>query len=212
MTKLARAFLIGFLKAAGLSPAVAPGATAATPTANSNLLAHPVTKMPSGQIVPRTNSTQSLQHPAPATPDIYSRIKQNEGFRPSVYNDTLGKATIGYGSTDPRLLKMKHITEPVAAQSLTNHVNQVMQNTADTLGTQTWDKTPVPIQDSLIDLGYQTGKWPKLTDAVRHGDYNQAINEMTNSKVNSQTPERNAQRVKIIQDYLNSMQQQNHIE
>lgn len=217
MTNIERAYLIGFIKAAGLSPASVPGATAATPTANSSSLTQSVPKITSSPVTPKmiTNPTTPKFTPRPRTPiappDIYTRIKQNEGFRSNVYNDSLDKATIGYGSTDPKLLKMKSISEPAAAKSLTNHVNQVMQNTANSLGTAAWDRTPLPIQDSLVDLGYQTGslsKWPKLTEAVQQQDYQTAIQELINSKVQTQTPNRNAQRIKLIQDYIDSQRQQ----
>jgi GH24 family phage-related lysozyme (muramidase) len=134
--------------------------------------------------------------------DIYSMLKRDEGFRPNSYLDTLGHKTIGYGSTNPTWLAAGHVTEPQAATELTNHVHSVISNLKQRLGTNTFNTLPQPAQMSLENLGYQTGdiqKWPKLMAAVKSHNWGNAVNELRNSVVNTQTPGRNLERINLMQ-------------
>ena len=101
MTILAQAFLIGFMKAAGLSAPSGSTNTAATP----ELLAHPVTKMPGGQIVPRPTTNPPIA-PKPQTNvnswtnGFDAKAFANHAILPAEHNPNYGILT-KYHNTTP---------------------------------------------------------------------------------------------------------------
>ena len=221
MSKVYNAFLAGFIKAAvvgsistGVDVQQAPKVDLQPSRLSSDVsksIQNPVSRDSSGVTTPihppsATPATSTAPVVGLAKPDIYAKLKQQEGFRSNTYNDTLGHKTIGYGSTDPNLLRLGHVTEPMAASALTNKVHSVDAEVAKLVGDR-WGTTPQPIKDSVDNLGYQTGsltKWPNLLQSLRSGDYATTAKEMQNSLVNKQTPGRNAGRIQEIQDFLTS--------
>jgi GH24 family phage-related lysozyme (muramidase) len=209
MDKFQQAYWRGFLKAAGapsVSPTVPPPVTATntpsvtatnTPPTPTNLFSRPVMR----------NVPRSPLPPVTPPEDVYNMIKRHEGFVPTNYLDHLGNPTIGYGSTNPKLLRAGRITEPQAAAELTNKVDAVRSNVQSVVGTDEFNSLPPQGQSSLIDLGYQTGslsKWPRLTKAVKENDLYEAADEIEDSTVNNQTPNRNSERIRLM---LQALQQ-----
>jgi GH24 family phage-related lysozyme (muramidase) len=225
MSKVFNAFLTGMIKAAVLTNSVSTGVNvqqapkvglqpAQTRIAGdvAKSIQNPVTRHSDGTMTP-LHRAQPVSIPPVSTaprvassPDIYARLKQEEGFRSEPYNDTLGHKTIGYGSTDPKMLQLGKVTEPEAASALTNKVNNVDASIGKLVGNN-WGSTPQPVKDSVVDLGYQTGsltKWPKLLESLKANNYENTAKEMQNSLVNQQTPERNAGRISLIEQFLKS--------
>ena len=179
---LSTAFLLGFIKAAALTNSVTPAPVAPTP--------HVIQDTP-----PNLATIKPL--------DPANVIKDNEGFRPTNYLDTLKKPTIGYGSRNPAWLAKGQITEPEAATELTNHLNGVTGNLQSVIGTNRFNSFPNKAQVALQDLGYQTGdiaKWPKLVGNAQTNNFAGMAQEIEHSKVNSQTPDRNSRRIQMMME------------
>ena len=93
-------------------------------------------------------------------------IKSKEGFRPKPEKDkTDGKWTVGYGLTDPKLIRKyrKGITEEEASKHLIQH----LQMGADSLATMPYyDNLNLGEKTALNDLIYNVG-WNKFKNSKR---------------------------------------------
>ena len=112
-------------------------------------------------------------------------IKLDEGFIATVYKDSLGFDTVGYGTKMPLsreegelLLKYRlDITE----KNLLNNLHYL------SISHEAWE--------ILYNMAYQMGvngviKFTKMIKALRIKDYNEAANQMLDSKWAKQTPQR----------------------
>ena len=132
---------------------------------------------------------------------LLDRIKESEGFRAGSYRDSLGKLTIGYGW----LLEEKDggeplpegfhepLTEPEAEQLAKRKINEKAERLSKL---KPFNGLDIARQEILIDCAYQIGvggliKFRKMWAALAAGDYNEAADQMLDSKVaREQTPAR----------------------
>ena len=117
--------------------------------------------------------------------DLIEELKREEGFRPTVYKDHLGKDTIGYGTLMP-------LTEPECDWLLRNRLSVFI----DSIDEKFKDIQLHPTaRDILYLMAYQMGlagvmKFKKMIEALRVGNYYQASLEMSDSQWYRQTPKR----------------------
>lgn len=103
-------------------------------------------------------------------------IKSKEGFRPKPERDkTDGKLTVGYGLTDPKLIRKYRngITEEEASKHLIQH----LQMGADSLATMPYyDNLNLGEKTALNDLIYNVG-WNKFKNSKRLQSHLKADND-----------------------------------
>jgi GH24 family phage-related lysozyme (muramidase) len=107
-------------------------------------------------------------------------LKKHEGFRDTVYLDGNGIPTIGYGFTDPELVKKGKITQKEADARLTKEIATRYKTLKDTL--PNFEKLSDDSKAALISYHFNypagfkdTTKFMKYWNA---GDYQKAINEV----------------------------------
>lgn len=133
---------------------------------------------------------------------LIEKIKENEGFRDKVYEDTLGYPTIGYGflvsSLTPDELalngsKLEPMSRAVANEILNLKLCKLERDVFEAFD---WlrDK-PQNIQDVVIEMCYQMGvaKVKKFVTTLQHirvGEYKAAYENGMKSLWAKQTPNR----------------------
>lgn len=127
--------------------------------------------------------------------EIKERIKQHEGFRRSVYSDSLGFATIGYGHL---VLPTDNFVEGVEYSK--EELEVVFENDfkiAHTSAEELLEGLNVPetVLGIIIEMCFQLGKprvmkFKRMWEAIEAGDYNAAADEMIDSNWHKQTTSR----------------------
>ena len=127
--------------------------------------------------------------------DVKQRIKEHEGFRDTVYSDSLGFATIGYGHLvrpneqwEEGTEYSKEQLEIVFKTDFNNalaHANSLMDSMA----------LHVQAKEVIVEMVFQLGiagvqKFKKMWEALRQGDYHEASIQMLDSRWAKQTPNR----------------------
>lgn len=134
------------------------------------------------------------------------QLQEDEGFRPGVYKDTEGIKTIGYGFNLERAGAQEALDAAGIKKSLGDLKSGKLQLTkeeADRLmrgeyphfadaakryvGKETWNKLTLDRQKILTNMAYNMGEkglnqFNDLRTALQKGDYEQAGEEMMNSK------------------------------
>jgi lysozyme len=130
--------------------------------------------------------------------ELKERIKEHEGYRNTIYLDSLNKATIGYGhlvtSEDPYKINQEYSKEELDAQfeadfqTAKAHTEKLINgnNVAELL---------FNAKCVLIEMVFQLGiggvsKFKKMWSALQKQDYNKASIEMLDSRWAKQTPSR----------------------
>ena len=119
---------------------------------------------------------------------ISDLIKENEGFRAKVYQCTEGKNTVGYGTN----LDDRGITREEAEYLLDNDLKSI----GDFLEKEGLLNGLSPARSAVLyDMTYQMGKggllkFRNMLAAVAAGDFQQAAEELLNSRYAQQTPGR----------------------
>jgi len=127
--------------------------------------------------------------------DVKERIKEHEGFRDTMYSDSLGFATIGYGHL---VLPTDHFVEgqPYPKEQLEDlfelDFNQALQSADDLL--QEIESNNI-IRGVICEMCFQLGKprvmkFKKMWQALRDSDYEEAANQMIDSAWHKQTTSR----------------------
>jgi len=126
--------------------------------------------------------------------DLISNIKKSEGFVGTVYQDSLGIDTIGYGTKmpldeDEAALLLEHRLEKFCFALETAKPNMM--------------ELSEPRKDVLYEMAYQMGingvlKFKNMWAAIEEGDFHIASLEMLNSKWAKQTPLRAKKLAKIM--------------
>lgn len=120
---------------------------------------------------------------------LESRVCLDEGFRAEPYLDTVGVATIGYGTTringKPVTLNDKPIEEPIARHILCGDLYQACKD-AQALFVRFDDMDDVR-QEVLVNLAYNLGRarlsgFVKLIQAAETLNYPEMANQMRDSK------------------------------
>lgn len=114
--------------------------------------------------------------------DLVQYLKDKEKFVSTVYQDSGGVSTIGYGFTDPELIKRGQITEEEASEILLKDIEDRKKQLSKQI--KTWDQLNKNQQDALISYGFNVGvgNWaktqPKLLAALNEGRFNEASKYM----------------------------------
>ena len=123
-------------------------------------------------------------------------LKNDEGWRPSAYSDSLGYLTIGYGFLiDER--KAGTLPLEIAEQWL---IQAATQRWNSLVNIYPWlNDQPEQVQRAVANMAYQlgvngVGNFTKMLNALESGDRETAAIEALDSKWAIQTPER-AERV-----------------
>ena len=130
---------------------------------------------------------------------VITRLKREEGWSATPYQDHLGFWTIGWGFLiDPR--KNATLPQRVADYWLETLVEDRQRALDDALP---WLlRQPDEVRDALTEMAYQMGtvgvlKFTKMLDALKAGNRVLASNEALDSEWARQTPER-ARRVAAL--------------
>ena len=127
--------------------------------------------------------------------EIKQRIKEHEGFRDTVYSDSLGFATIGYGHL---VLPTDNFVEGVAYDKET--LEEVFDNDFKIAVDSARDllrdiEHNYIIFGVLVEMCFQLGKpkvskFNKMFIALKEKNLDKASDEMINSRWHKQTPKR----------------------
>jgi|TARA_E500000305_G_C4006683_1_gene230366 lysozyme len=129
--------------------------------------------------------------------DTKKRIKLHEGFSPTVYEDTLGYKTVGYG----HLVTIKddfvigEIYSPEELEGVFEDDYKIAFDNAHDL----LEDEDIPfhevVESVLIEMAFQLGlprlkKFVNFIQGLKDQDYNKAADEMIDSRWAKQTPNR----------------------
>ena len=125
-----------------------------------------------------------------------AELKEDEGVRTDVYEDTTGNLTVGVGHKvlpDDNLKADSSIDDDNVDRLLDEDANTAVSQAME-LGVD-WDNLPSPAKHVLANMTFQLGKtgvskFKKTLDLVKAGDYQGASVEMMDSKWAKQTPNR----------------------
>ena len=126
---------------------------------------------------------------------LKERIKQHEGFRRSIYSDSLGFATIGYGHlvlpTDNFVEGVEYTKEELDA--VFDNDFQIALTSAQELLEEI--EVPETVLGVIVEMCFQLGKprvmkFKKMWAAIEQQDWNTAANEMIDSAWHKQTTSR----------------------
>ena len=127
--------------------------------------------------------------------EIKSRIKEHEGFRDTVYSDSLGFATIGYGHlvlpTDNFVEGTTYSKEML--EEVFNNDFKIAHDSANELLTDI-EHNDI-IKGVIIEMCFQLGKprvmkFKKMWEALKNNDLESASKEMIDSNWHKQTTKR----------------------
>ena len=127
--------------------------------------------------------------------EVKQRIKEHEGFRDTVYSDSLGFATIGYGHlvlpTDNFVEGVTYPKEQLE-ELFDMDFNQAKQSANELLvGLDINDITKGVIVEMCFQLGKpRVMKFKKMWAALRNNDFDEAANQMIDSAWHKQTTSR----------------------
>ena len=130
-------------------------------------------------------------------------IKKEEGYRSSVYLDTLQKPTIGYGFLIDTLELQEDICELILMRKLEKLIKSIKFNF------KWFDDMPDKVQDVIINMCYQLGvsgvsKFKKTIQFMKNKQWDRASVEMLDSKwAREQTP----QRAKRLSEIVKSVEE-----
>ena len=121
---------------------------------------------------------------------LIDKIKEHEGFKSSVYDDSLGIPTIGFGFAIKDLELDLDIAEEILKRKLKNLVKRVHNRFH-------WvSDAPKPIQEVMYNMAYQIGvsglsRFKLTIQYLIDKDYENASREMLDSKwARSDSPNR----------------------
>ena len=126
---------------------------------------------------------------------LLKSVKQHEGFRNSVYKDTLGKRTVGYGHlcVEDHWEDNREYTVPELERVLEADLNNAIQG-AEELCSDCLDLKD-QAKEIIVEMVFQLGKtgvskFRNMWKALKVPDYPTAAKEMLDSRWAKQTPGR----------------------
>ena len=133
---------------------------------------------------------------------LIDKIKEHEGFRSSVYDDSLGIPTIGFGFAIKDLELDLDIAEEILKRKLDNLIKRVHNRFSWVI------KAPEPIQEVVYNMCYQMGvsgfsKFKKTIQYLADKNYEKASKEMLDSRWARQTPNRAIELSNIVKAQSN---------
>ena len=127
--------------------------------------------------------------------EVKQRVKEHEGFRDTVYSDSLGFATIGYGHL---VLPTDNFVEGVAypkeqLEAVFDNDFQIALTSAEELLEEI--EVPETIKGVICEMCFQLGKprvmkFKRMWEGLEAGDYSKAADEMIDSNWHKQTTAR----------------------
>ena len=137
--------------------------------------------------------------------DTKKRIKQHEGFSPTIYEDTLGYKTIGYGHlvTIKDEFEIGKIYSPEQLEGVFEEDYQIAHDNAQDLIEDENIPFHPTVESILIEMSFQLGgprlkKFVKFIEALKFERYGTAADEMMDSRWAKQTPSRAHELSEII--------------
>ena len=137
---------------------------------------------------------------------LLKSVKQHEGFRNSVYKDTLGKRTVGYGHlcVEDHWEDNREYTVPELERVLEADLNNAIQGAEELCS-----DCPVledQAKEIIVEMVFQLGKtgvskFRNMWKALKVPDYPTAAKEMLDSRWANQTPSR----AKEMSDHMGSL-------
>lgn len=126
---------------------------------------------------------------------LKNRIKKHEGFRGTVYLDSLGKATIGYGhllTEEDEFEENIQYDKSLLEDLFDKDFNKAAYNAEQLL--EGYTVAPL-VREIIIEMVFQLGiggvsKFKNMFAALKEYDYLKAAAEMLNSVWHKQTPAR----------------------
>ena len=120
-------------------------------------------------------------------------VKRHEGWSPTVYEDTQGYWTIGYGFLVDPAWGGAGLTEGEGEFILKNRLQDRIVRLEGAL--EFFENLSDARQRALVNMSYQLGvsgllSFNKMLIALANGDYNRAADEALNSRWAKQTPNR----------------------
>lgn len=124
-------------------------------------------------------------------------IKVHEGYRDTIYLDSLGKATIGYGhlitpqdSFEEGVQYDKELLEALFEKDF-NNAKEQMESFCATYKLDIPDEVKGVLLEMIFQLGIGTlHKFKKFIAALQENNWINAADEMIDSRWHQQTPER----------------------
>lgn len=139
-------------------------------------------------------------------PQAMAKTKDYEGFRSTIYRDTRGKRTVGYGFNvdDPSVANVlptevssgqRPITRDEANSAFDTLYQRAQKDAADVVGQDTYLNMPGQVQDVVNDMSYNMGRsklagFKKAVGALQEGDYAKFGDEIKDSNWFSQVGRR----------------------
>ena len=120
---------------------------------------------------------------------LIDSIKKHEGYVPTVYKDSLGIDTIGYGFAIKDLFLNKDLCDLILERKI-SHLLEKINNKFK------WYKyMPPAIQDIVVEMCYQMGvygfsRFKKTIAYLQDKQWKEASIEMLDSRLAEQTPNR----------------------
>lgn len=114
--------------------------------------------------------------------NLLEYLKEKERFKAHKYQDSGGVWTIGYGFTDPEIVKRGTLTKEEASELLVKDIEARRNKLRSQI--TTWDRLNQNQQDALISYSFNVGaeNWkrfqPKLLSALNEGRFNEAAKYM----------------------------------
>ncbi len=129
--------------------------------------------------------------------DTKKRIQDHEGFSPTVYEDTLGYKTVGYGHliTEKDRFVIGEIYSPEELLGVFEEDYNIAYNNAHDL----LEDNDIPfdpmVESVLTEMAFQLGlprlkKFVKFIEGLQEEDYLKSADEMIDSRWAKQTPAR----------------------
>ena len=176
------------------------------PSPNSNDQATQVTQ--DNSVTQQDNQVTQPDNQNEMTDSGIERLKLDEGYRDSVYRDTEGHPTAGYGhkiTPQDNLNVGDPISREKANEWFRSDVQQATQDARRVLGEQYWNQLSPNRRDVLINMAYNLGGtglsgFRRMLSAVRNGDYNTAAAEMMDSRWHRQVTNRANRLIQTMQN------------
>ena len=131
---------------------------------------------------------------------LIDRLKVSEGFKESVYKDTLGIDTIGYGFAIKDLVLSEEISEMILKEKVEALISRI-ENKFD------WFvEMPPEVQSVIVECCYQLGLYgfsmfKKTLAHLKEKEFKQAADEMLDSRWAKQTPNRANMLAQIVREH-----------
>ena len=131
---------------------------------------------------------------------LIERLKVSEGFKESVYKDTLGIDTIGYGFAIKDLVLSEEISEMILKEKVEALISRIENKF------EWFVEMPPEVQSVIVECCYQLGlygfsRFKKTLAHLKEKEFKQAADEMLDSRWAKQTPNRANMLAQIVREH-----------